>query len=264
MLSADGTRQSKFTLKMADMITDDTAPLHEASGSGSTDHEESKSPEIPRTTLPNLEERLADEVRLRMFTEQVLDSRQKELESQESEKRALENEVEELRKELSHTQGLLAEARSQARSKDKKLLDARDQIFRLQPTREDITEADAIDAYRGLCSSVRRWVENRMKPILDDLDSGKLRSRPPPLQATRFASFVRDAASRSVNVDQSDVYHVISIIMYYLCLVFFSKSFYCPMDDYEGDSTLEFINNVESALARLPRGASDMASSDGQ
>ena len=206
------------------------------------------------TTL--MEEELADEIRLRQYTEQVLDTRQLELEAEEEEKKALQAEVAALKKELSSTRDQLSEVRNQSRSRDKQLSDAKDQIFRLQPRGKDITESEAVDAYRTLCGNIQRWVDNRMKPILDDLDYGRLKVRPMPAQATRLVSFMREAAKRGIDLDQSDTYHVIAIIMNYLGLVFFSKSFYCPLDDYEGDATLAFVNELEVSMSRLPRGDS--------
>lgn len=232
-----------------------------ADHSSTMGQEESKLEEAPAKT-ESIEEKLADEVRLRQYTEQVLDTRQQELEAQEMEKNSLQAELEALRKELSHTKTQLSEARGQTKTKEKQLSDAKDQIFRLQSTRKDITESDAVETYRVLCGNVQRWVENRMKAILDDLDYGRLRSRPPSAHATRFVSFMREAAKRGLDLDQSDAYHVVAIIMNYLCLVFFSKPFYCPLDDYEGDATLMFINDLETSLSRLPRGKAKSWSED--
>lgn len=201
-----------------------------------------------------LQTRLADEVRLRQFTEDVLDSRQQELESQEMQNQQLSKDLEAIRKELSDTQSQLAEARGQVRAKTKHLQDAKDQIFRLQPQRKDITESEAQDYYRNLCGNVQRWVENRLKPMLDDLDLGRLRTRPGPIQATRFVSLLREPSKRCINIDESDEHHVIAVIMNYLWLAFFAKSFYCPLDDTDADATVMWIDELESTMSRLSRG----------
>ncbi|KAF7553014.1 hypothetical protein G7046_g7226 [Stylonectria norvegica] len=202
-----------------------------------------------------LESKLTDEVHLRRFTEDVLDSRQQELEIQETAKKQLSNKLEALKKELAETQRQLAEARIQSKSKTKQLQDAKDQIFHLQPPRKDVTESEARDAYKNLCGNVQRWVENRLKGILDDLDFGRLQSRPVPSQAARFIALIREPAKRCVSVDQSDEYHVMAAIMYYLWLALFSKSFYCPLDDTANDGTLMWIDELESTMSRLPRDA---------
>ena len=229
------------------------APQQEAEDNSTMGQEESKLEEATASTL-TIEEKLADEVRLRQYTEQVLDTRQQELEAKEAERNALQAELDALKEQLSQTKTQLSEARSQAKVKEKQLSDAKDQIFRLQSTRKDITESEAVEGYRTLCGNVQRWVENRMKPILDDLDYGRLKTRPQTAQAARFVSFMREAAKRGIDLDQSDPYHVVAIIMNYLCLVFFSKSFYCPLDDYQGDGTLMFIEDLQASLSRLPRG----------
>ncbi|KJZ74835.1 hypothetical protein HIM_05744 [Hirsutella minnesotensis 3608] len=216
---------------------------------------------IPETTLdgktgstrPELEARLVEEVRLRRFTEDVLDSRQEELEQQEMENRRLSKTIETLQRELAEAQRQLNEARSHTKAKTKQLQDAKDHIFRLQPRRKDITETEAQDAYKKLCSNVQRWVENRLPPILDEMESGRLRNRPSSSQAARFASLIREPARHCLSAHLSDEHHVISVIMYYLWLAFFSKSFYCPLDSSDDDATLMWIDELESTMEKLPR-----------
>ncbi|PHH78596.1 hypothetical protein CDD82_2955 [Ophiocordyceps australis] len=204
---------------------------------------------------PVLETQLADEMRLRRFTEEVLDSRQEELEQQEHESSKLARRLEALQKELAETQRQLHEARSQAKTKAKQLQDAKDHIFRLQPRRKDITEAEAQEAYKKLCGNVQRWVENRLPPVIDELEAGRLRSKPPAAQAARLVSLIREPARRSLSAHQSDEHHVIAIIMYYLWLSFFAKSFYCRLDSSDSDATLAWIDGLESAMSKLPRDA---------
>ncbi|CAM1502084.1 Fc.00g040680.m01.CDS01 [Cosmosporella sp. VM-42] len=225
---------------------------HENSSDSTMGQEESKFQELSSEKAA-LETKLADEIHLRRFTEVVLDSRQQELESQETEKDHLSKKMDALKKELADTQRQLAEARIQNKTKTKQLQDAKDQIFRLQPRRKDITESEAQDAYKTLCGNVQRWVENRLKGILDDLDSGRLRTRPIPPQATRFITLIRESAKRYLGVDQSDEHHVMAAIMNYLWLVLFSKSFYCALDDGDGDRTLTWINELESTMSQQPR-----------
>ena len=66
-----------------------------------------------------LEAKLSDEIRLRRFTEGVLDSRQQELEKQESENARLTKKLEALQKELAETQIQLTEARNQSKTKER-------------------------------------------------------------------------------------------------------------------------------------------------
>ncbi|KAF4984271.1 hypothetical protein FZEAL_483 [Fusarium zealandicum] len=198
-----------------------------------------------------LEERLAGETHLRRFTEDVLDSRQQEIESKETETNQLLAKVEILKKELADTQRQLADARSQTKNKTKQLQDARDQIFHLQPSRKDITEAEAKEAYKNLCGNVQRWVENRVADVIDDLESGRLKAAPPA--ASRFVTLLREQSRRNLNADQSDEYHIMGVIMNYLYVALFSKSFYCPLTDTEEDGTLVWIDELENTLSRLPR-----------
>ncbi|KAM0256419.1 hypothetical protein ACHAQJ_004944 [Trichoderma viride] len=197
--------------------------------------------------------KLEDEVRLRHFTEEVLDSRQEELEVQEKENSKLSKKLESLQQELKEAQSQLAQARSQSNKKDKDAEETKSQSTRPSPKRRDITEAEAQEAYRSLCENVRRWVEYRIRPVLDDLARGQFRCQPSPAQSTRFVSLMREPATSCLNVWHSDEYHFMALIMQYLWLVFFTKSFYCPLDDADGETTAAWIDELESAISKLPR-----------
>lgn len=203
---------------------------------------------------PDLKTKLADETHLRRFTENVLDCRQQEIESRETEKGRLSAKVEALERKLASAQRQLSESRRETRSKAKQLQDAQEHIFRLQPTRKDITETEAREAYRNLVGNVQRWVENRVKDVLEDLESGRLKSRTAPPEAARFVALLREQSRRCLNADQSDEYHIMGVIMNYLYLALFSKSFYCPLDDSEEDGTLMWLDELQSTMSRLPRG----------
>ncbi|KAM0456030.1 hypothetical protein ACHAPV_007580 [Trichoderma viride] len=193
--------------------------------------------------------KLEDEVRLRQFTEEVLDSRQEELEVQEKENSNLSKKLELLQQELKEAQSQLAQARTQPNKAE----ESKNQGTRSSPRRRDITEIEAQETYQNLCESVKRWVEYRIRPVLDDLASGHFRCQPTPAQSTRFVSLMREPATSCLNVWHSDEYHFTAIIMQYLWLVFFAKSFYCPLDDGDGETTAAWIDELESAVAKLPR-----------
>ncbi|KAM0439557.1 hypothetical protein ACHAPT_000648 [Fusarium lateritium] len=202
---------------------------------------------------PDLKTKLADETHLRRFTENVLDSRQQEIENRETEKSKLSAKMEALEKKLANTQKQLSESRKDTKSKTKQLQDAQEQIFRLQPNRKDITDTEAREAYKNLVGNVQRWVENRVKDILEDLEYGRLKSRAVPPEASRFVALLREQSRRCLNADQSDEYHIMGAIMNYLYLALFSKSFYCPLDDTPEDGTLMWIDELQSTMSRLPR-----------
>ncbi|KAI8722115.1 hypothetical protein NCS52_00354600 [Fusarium sp. LHS14.1] len=202
---------------------------------------------------PDLKTKLTNETHLRRFTENVLDSRQQEIENRETEKSKLSAKVEALEKKLASAQKQLSESRRETKTKAKQLQDAQEQIFRLQPNRKDITETEAREAYKNLVGNVQRWVENRVKDILEDLESGRLKSRTVPPEASRFVALLREQSRRCLNADQSDEYHIMGAIMNYLYLALFSKSFYCPLDDTEEDGTLMWLDELQSTMSRLPR-----------
>ncbi|KAF9765643.1 hypothetical protein IL306_002063 [Fusarium sp. DS 682] len=189
---------------------------------------------------PGLQDKLASETHLRRFTENVLDSRQQEIENRETEKGQLAVEVETLRRQLAVTQRQLAEAQ--------------DQIFRLQPRRRDVTETEAREAYKTLFGNVQRWVENRAAYAIEDLEVGRFTARASSPEGLRLVTLLREQSRRCLSVAQSDEFHITGVIMNYLHATLFSKSFYCPLDDTESDGTSRWIDELESTMSRLPRG----------
>ncbi|EGU82654.1 hypothetical protein FOXB_06850 [Fusarium oxysporum f. sp. conglutinans Fo5176] len=224
------------------VIMDPETARHENSQKQAEDHTTKQG--SPQT--PALKDKLASETHLRRFTENVLDSRQQEIENRESEKGQLAVEAETLRRQLAVTQRQLAEAQ--------------DQIFRLQPRRRDITEAEAREAYKILVGNVQRWVENRAAYAIEDLEIGRLAARASSPEGLRLVSLLREQSRRCLSVTQSDEFHITGVIMNYLHVTLFSKSFYCPLDDTEGDGTSRWVDDLENTMSRLPREpAADLA-----
>lgn len=210
---------------------------------------------LKKTIIPeDIGANSADDLRSKRIEQDASGSPQRDPNNEEIEKQQLTNESSELRKELGDVQRQLAETRKENKLKTEQLQEARDHIFHLQPRRRDITESEAQDAYKSLRDSVQTWVESRLSRILDDLDLGRLQTRPVPSLAIRFVTLIREPAKRCLKIDQSDEYHVMAVIMNYLSLVLFSKSFYCPLDDSDNERTLMWLNNLEETMSRLPRG----------
>ncbi|RGP60553.1 hypothetical protein FLONG3_10815 [Fusarium longipes] len=216
----------------------------DATNSGADNHQKTTEESDPTTEQAfsqthGLEERLTSETHLRRFTETVLDSRQQEIEEREMEKDELALRVEILQKQLASTEQQLAEAQ--------------DQVFRLQPSRKDITESEARDAYKTLVGNVQRWVENRAGHVIDDLDTGRLTNRAVPPEGSRLVTLLREQSRRCINVSQSDEFHIMGAIMNYLHITLFSKSFYCPLDDNDDGGTAMWIDELENTMSRLQR-----------
>ncbi|KAF2199491.1 hypothetical protein GQ43DRAFT_376118 [Delitschia confertaspora ATCC 74209] len=143
----------------------------------------------------------------------------------------------------------------------KQLQDARDHIFRLQPRRSFITETEAQEAFEDLFNNIQRWVENRLEGILDELDDGKLTSRPCTADAAnRLLSFTFQRARQDFGTARTDEYHVLAIIMQFLNDNLFSRYFYCSLDgaSLKGaeDRTVATIQRIESAMAKADRDSS--------
>lgn len=184
-----------------------------------------------RTTL---EERLKDEKHRREWADHVLGEREEELSSQEAALQAKETELAKTKQDLSR---------------------ARDHIFQLQPRRTEITETEAAAAFNDLYLGVKRWVQNRLDPILADLDDGRLNDRGPVPYRGKLLSLVRSEARGCFEVDQSDEYHIIACVWEFLAYHLFERAFYCPLDgSAAGNETINFLNSTCDAMKKLPRG----------
>ena len=202
---------------------------------------------------------LEDERTLRHFTEHVLDCRQKELERKEAENMKLVKKLGHLAKELSDIRTQLQEIQGQSTTaKDKNLRESVDLAFNIQNCREDITDSDVRESYRALCDKIQRWVESKLPSSLETISQGHIK-KPAAAQAAKLLSLLREPAKRCVSVHYSDRYHVVAAINYYLWLAFFSKPFYCPLDDFNGDSRIHWIASIESSMAKLQRGWCEIA-----
>lgn len=199
--------------------------------------------------IDSLRQRLSEEVRLRRYTEEVLDKRQEELQLREANLLDLSHTLQRLKSELKSTQGQLDSAKVQIQSRSKQLNEVRDQVFRLQPTRSEITEAEAKSLYSSLCKGIQRWVENRMSSLDTAGGGARISTTAGALQAYRLVSLLRESARHCIDVDQSDEYHIFAVVMNYLWLALFSRPFYSPLDDSNDNSTQASIDKIEKAMS---------------
>lgn len=194
-------------------------------------------------------ETLRTERIVRQYTEKVLDYRQMELETAELGNKRLLERLGHLSRESSELKAQLLETRDQLKAKNKDLKHVRTHGPRLQAKRNDITEAEAKEAYRSLCDKVQRWVQDRLPTTLDLLFSGKMK-KPSAAQSANLLTLVREPGKSCLAVHESEEYHVTAAIMYYLWLTVFSKPFYCPLDDSGDNSTLTWIAGIERSMAK--------------
>lgn len=209
---------------------------------------ESAQPPSLTQKLRELEYRLSEEIRLRRYTDKVLDKRQEELELSEAKHVHLSHTVQKLKKELTDARHQLDSTRNQLQSRSSQLNEVRDQVFRLQPARSEITESEAKSLYQSLCKGIARWVESRMAS-LDAMGGARVGTMPGALQAYRFVSLLRESARRCIDVGQSEEYHVFAVIMNYIGLGLFGRSFYCPVDESDDNATQVWIDRIEEMMS---------------
>ena len=125
--------------------------------------------------------------------------------------------------------------------------EVKDHLFRLEPRQGDLTESEAKSIYADMCKGIQRWVDSRMSS-LDATGGVRVGGSPDALQAYRFVSLLREHGRRCIYTDQSDDYHVFAIIMNYLWLALFSRFFYCPLDDLDGETIQTWMERVETTM----------------
>ncbi|KAI8932990.1 hypothetical protein NX059_009644 [Plenodomus lindquistii] len=180
----------------------------------------------------------------------------------EREKDALQKELRELRSALAGMEETLDYRQKELERQERKTLkaekqleDAHNHIFRLQPRRTDVTEAEAKEMFNDLFNSVQRWVGNRLDKVLDILDQGKLKNREFPRDAARKILALTGArALQSSGLDQIDEHHIIATIMEFIRRSFFDHTFYCPLVvGTEPKDVTPAVNRIEQLMRAVPR-----------
>lgn len=180
---------------------------------------------------------------------------------------ALQLAVEEYEKTMKRLNQEIKDLKSRIKKKEEtskkvseQLHDAQNHIFRLQPRRTQITDTEAQEEFEDLYNGIKRWVENRLEGILNQLDDGYLQTRTCPAEdAKRILILIGARAREDFASDQSDEYHVVAIIMEYLCRSIFHRDFYCSLGPGQTpttseDQTIATINMIEKAMSRADRG----------
>jgi hypothetical protein len=110
----------------------------------------------------------------------------------------------------------------------RQLEQVRDHVLRIQLQRSDITESEAVDLFSRLFAGIKRWVQNRLSPVLFELDGDRLKGRRPPPNRVDRIRYARQENKEWFRAHKPDEYHVLACIMQYLKYKAFDESFYCP------------------------------------
>lgn len=125
------------------------------------------------------------------------------------------------------------------------LNETREQVFRLQPFRENITQSDALADYIAICHSVKSWIGTRLNSALD---AGRIIGTKLHLPlARKLISLMTDSGINGTVYLETDEHNIIAIVMQFLRIEIFEKEFYGAVDD----GHMDFLFHIEKNMRNL-------------
>jgi hypothetical protein len=133
--------------------------------------------------------------------------------------------------------------------RETELRDARDLIFRLQPSHQHITHNEAQTKYKALCESVASWIDYKFGDnFTDDPVARKnLNLKYDIKYAKELLDRTTPSARYFYKLKDSDEYHIISCVMNFLLLEILSKVFYGAASD----GAIAFLDLLERSMGCL-------------
>lgn len=125
------------------------------------------------------------------------------------------------------------------------LKETREQVFRLQPLRENITQKDALEDYTAICHSVKSWIGLRLD---NALNTGVLNAANFSLASARkLISLLAKVGLDGMQYSQTDEHNIVAIVMQFLRTEIFEREFYGAV---EGEH-LALLAQIEKNMKSL-------------
>lgn len=136
----------------------------------------------------------------------------------------------------------LKELQQKLNDKESDLKEARDLIFRLQPSHQHITQSEAQKDYNALCESVVSWVNYHLGAIFDDDTAARKDFNLKCGEHLYHRMTPSSTASRGVI--ESDEWHIISAVMNFLLHEVLRRDFYGAAQE----GTIEFLDSLVRSM----------------
>ena len=138
----------------------------------------------------------------------------------------------------------------------KDLKETREQVFRLQPHRENITQSDALREYIAICHSVKSWIGLRLDNALNagSINVAKIHTG----SARKLMSLLTPCGLNGTRYHDTDEYNLIAIVMEFLRATIFETDLYGAVDGQDLELIYQIQKNMKNLVPR--RGKSPLCS----
>lgn len=138
----------------------------------------------------------------------------------------------------------------------KDLKETREQVFRLQPHRENITQSDALREYIAICHSVKSWIGFHLDNALNtgSINVAKIHIG----SARKLIGLLTDSGLNGTPYPDTDEHNIISVVMEFLRTEIFETELYGAVDGQDLELIYKIQKNMRNLVPR--RGKSQLYS----
>ena len=128
------------------------------------------------------------------------------------------------------------------------LKETREQVFRLQPLRENITQNDALREYIAICHSVKSWIGLRLD---NALNTGSINlAKMHPDSARKLIGLLTQNGRGGTVYPDTDEHNIIAIVMEFLRVKIFETDLYGAVERQDLKSIYQIQKNMKNLTPR--------------
>lgn len=140
------------------------------------------------------------------------------------------------------------ELQCQIEALGKDLKETQEQVFRLQPLRENVTQNDALRKYIAICHSVKSWIGLR---LYNGLNTGSINlAKIHPDLARKLIDLLTQNGRKGTVYLDTDEHNIIAVVMEFLRVKIFETGLYGAVERQELKSIYQIQKNMKNLTPR--------------
>lgn len=159
--------------------------------------------------------------------------------------------LEATKSKFEESQSRCKELQIQIEALREELKETREQVFRLQPLRENITQSDALREYIALCHSVKSWIGLRLDSALNtgSINVAKMHTA----SARNLIYLLTKSGLDGTLYPDTDEHNIIAIVMEFLRTKIFETELYGAPECQDLEFIYQIQNNMKNFVPRRGR-----------
>lgn len=220
---------------------DQTKPVPLQTKPGPRSSQEENDIAIQKGSLLAAEQRLKESLKETKINADKISQLEKKL-SQSS------NSLEATKSKFEESQARCKKMQIQIEAIGKDLKETREQVFRLQPHRENITQSDALREYIALCHSVKSWIGFHLDNALNtgSINVAKIHIG----SARKLTGLLTDSGLNGTLYPDTDEHNIIAVVMEFLRTEIFETELYGAVDDRDLELIYQIQKNMKNLVPR--------------